>query len=236
MSNGYFILIVEDDDAVAEMLREYLQREGYVCERAAQGDQVLDLVRSCPPDLILLDRVLPGMTGDEVIQRLRSDPRSQAIPVIMLTGKSAESDELVGLALGADDYIAKPFAPKLLLARIAVHLRRRNAAERQDERLPISSIALDRSQPQVFVDKTPVQLTVTEYKILATLIAARGHVLDRRQLISMVFGKKAPSDERALEGQVEGLRRKMGAAAGYIQVVADEGYAFCGPIGQRPPA
>lgn len=236
MPAGELILIVEDDQEVASVLRQRLEQEGYCCEEVANGDQALDCVRAHRPRLVLLDRGLPGLPGDEVIRRLKSDPRTQSIPVIMLTGKTDESDELVGLALGADDYVAKPFSPKVLVARIGVLLRRQSATEQENDRLPSNSIMLDRTQPRVFVDQTPVQLTAIEYKILAALIAARGHVLARRQLVTMAYGKKPPSDERVIEGQVDELRRKMGSAGGYIQAVADRGYAFCAPPTQRPPA
>lgn len=218
------------------MLRKRLEQEGYCCEQIADGDRALESVRTHRPKLVLLDRGLPGLPGDEVIRRLRADPRTHSIPVIMLTGKTEESDELVGLALGADDYVAKPFSPKVLLARIGVLLRRQNASEQENDRLPSNSIMLDRTQPRVYVDQTPVSLTAVEYKILAALIAAHGHVLERRQLITMVYGQKPPSNERVIEGQVGELRRKMGSAGGYIQDVADRGYAFCAPPGQRPPA
>jgi DNA-binding response OmpR family regulator len=236
MPGGDLILIVEDDPEVASVLRKRLELEGFCCERAENGEQALDSIRAHRPKLVLLDRVLPGLPGDEVIRRLKSDPRTQSIPVIMLTGKADESDELVGLALGADDYVAKPFSPKVLVARIGVLLRRQNASEQDNDRMPSNSIMLDRTQPRVYVDQTPVQLTAIEYKILAALIAARGHILARHQLVTMVYGKKLPSDDRVIEGQVDELRRKMGSAGGYIQSVSDHGYAFCTPPGQRPPA
>ena len=237
MAAGQIILIVEDDDEVAAMLQAHLEQEGYYCERAASGERALAAVRDHTPHLILLDRGLPGMKGDEVLRRLKSDPRTRSMPVIMLTGKAEESDELVGLALGADDYVSKPFSPKILLARIAAHLRRQESLDQRDEVLAAKSVTLDRRQPQVFVDKTPVPLTATEYKILASLIAACGHVLDRQQLVSVIYGKSPPpSDECNIDGHVEGLRRKMGPAAGYIQIIPDGGYAFCVPAGERPPA
>jgi len=236
MSAGQFILVVEDDAGVADVLQKHLEREGYYCQVVISGEKALASIREHAPSLILLDRVLPGMTGDEVVRRLKADPRTRAIPVIMLTGKAEESDELVGLALGADDYIAKPFSTKLLLARIAAQLRRQEVLEQHGEAPATATIMLDRRQPQVYVDKTPVKLTTTEYKILATLIAARGHVLACDQLQSVVYGKQPPPSECSIAGHVEGLRRKMGPAAGYIQAVADEGYAFCGPMGERPPA
>jgi two-component system phosphate regulon response regulator PhoB len=236
MPTGHTILIVEDDGAVARMLQQQLQREGYYCECVADGEQALASVRRHPPDLILLDRMLPGLTGDEVVRRLKADPRTRSIPVVMLTGKGEESDELVGLALGADDYVSKPFSFKVLLARIVAHLRRQDTIEHRDEAGEVKSITLDRRSLQVFVNKTAVLLSPTEYKILATLIAAGGRVLGREQLVTIVYGEKAPPEERNIDGEVAGLRRKMGPAAMCIHVVPDDGYAFCPPPRQPAPA
>ena len=235
MSVGRIILIVEDDIDVGATIQRQLEREGYNCECAADGERALASVHHHVPDLILLDRGLPGLPGDEVVRRLKSDPRTRAIPVIMLTGKADESDELVGLALGADDYVSKPFSFKVLHARIVAQLRRQDTLEHRDEVSAVKSIALDRSQPQVFVDKIPVPLTAMEYKLLATLIAARGHVLYRQQLVSAVYGKQPQPNDCNIDSQVEGLRRKMGPAGGYIQAVSDAGYAFCGLTSERPP-
>ncbi len=227
------ILLVEDDASVAQMLRQHLEAEGYFVHLVSDGSHALRMARQLEPDLILLDRVLPGASGDEILRRLRADPRTEHVPVIMLTGKGEESDELVGLALGADDYISKPFSPKRLLARIAARLRRSAAA--LDETPSPQSITLDRKHPRVLLDNTAVQLTAAEYRILATLIAARGHILRREQLAAAVYGKDRPPDESVLEEDVATLRRKMGAAARYIQAIAANGFAFCDPGMQPPP-
>lgn len=238
MPAGMRILIVDDDADVSEMLRNHLEREGYVCQHVNDGHDAMTAVRRDAPDLILLDRVLPGLTGDEVAQRLKADPRTRAIPIIMLTGKDEESDTLVGFALGADDYVNKPFSVKVLLARITAQLRRRAALEQEHEALapPPRSVILDRGQARVFVDRTPIPLTAAEYRILATLMAAGGHVLHWQQLAAVVYGKESPPDEHTLEGHVGGLRRKMGPAAACIQMVADGEYAFCPPGGEQAPA
>ena len=237
MPTGLRILIVDDDPDVSEMLRAHLEREGYVCERVIDGFDALAAVRRRAPELILLDRILPGLTGDEVAQRLKSDPRTRAIPIIMLTGKGDESDTLVGFALGADDYVPKPFSIKVLLARIAAQLRRRAALDQEQESLnPPTSIILDRSQPRVFIDKTPIALNTAEYRILATLMAAGGHVLHRQQLAAVVYGKANPPDEHSLENYIGALKKKMGSAAACIQIVADGEYAFCPPGSGQAPA
>lgn len=236
MATRKHILIVDDDPDVAATLQDCLAHEGYRCERVADAEQALAVVLRQPPDLLLLDRVMPGMSGDELVVQLKNDPRTQDIPVILLTAKTEESDELVGLSLGADDYVTKPFSPKVLLARIGVKLRRRTADTEASSSLQARSITLDRTQPRVFVDNTPVPLTTAEYKILAALIAARGHVLGRQQLETMVFGKNAAQAPVGIEGPLDELRRKMGPAAGCIQSVAPGRYAFCYPSEQRAPA
>jgi two-component system, OmpR family, alkaline phosphatase synthesis response regulator PhoP len=236
MPARYNILIVEDDPEVAGALQELLEHEGYAAARADSGDVALTLIRQRPPDLLLLDRMLPGLSGDEIVRRVRADSRTKLLPIILLTGKAEESDQLVGLALGADDYVSKPFSPRLLMARVAAQLRRRQSASEPDESTAVSSVALDRNQPQVFVNHVPVSLTSTEYRILASLIAARGHVLARAQLLAMVYGKERPAERGGLDGPLEGLRRKMGAAARCIQEISGAGYAYCDPGNRPPPA
>jgi DNA-binding response OmpR family regulator len=236
MRAGRTILVVEDSVEVADTLRELLEREGYGYEHATDGRQALAAVRRRPPDLILLDRVLPQLSGDEVARRLRADARGRSIPIIMLTGKSDESDQLVGFALGVDDYMSKPFSPKVLLARVAARLRDRSSAEEETEPVAIRSVELDRRHPRVFVNKAAIPLTTGEYRLLAALIAAGGHVLHHSQLAAMVYGKSTQPDARSLEREVGGLRRKMGGAGGCIQVIGEGRYAFCSPQPPRPSA
>lgn len=238
MPVGKTILIVEDDEGVARTLRTHLEREGCLCEHVSDGEQALASVLKHVPDLILLDRVIPRLNGDEVARRLKSDPRSKFIPIIMLTGKADESDELVGFALGADDYVSKPFSPKVLLARIVALLRAKQALDEQHAQFPTAAntIELDRSQPRVFIDKTAIPLTSTEHRILASLMAAGGTILDAQQLMRMVFGGERSLDARTLESHIGGLRRKMGPAAGCIQTVTHGEYAFCPPRMPRPSA
>jgi len=233
---GKHILVVEDDPAVARIVCESLQTEGYDCRQIANGADALASVQTDPPDLIVLDRVLPGLAGDEVIQRLRGNPDCRRIPVIMLTGKSEESDELVGLALGADDYLTKPFSVKRLLARIAAKLRHEAAEAMPREGMPTRSLTLDRTQSRVVVDQTAIPLSNTEHRVLAALMAARGHVLHRRQLSTLLFGEQGDPQERSIDEAVRELRRKLGPAAGCVQVVTPETYAFCAPPGQSAPA
>jgi two-component system, OmpR family, phosphate regulon response regulator PhoB len=232
MPVGKNILIVEDQPEVAAVLCAYFEKEGFYCQRASDGEEALARVRERAPDIVLLDRMLPRLSGDEVARRLKADARTRTIPIIMLTGKADETDQIVGFALGADDYLAKPFSPRVLHARVLAHLRYRQALEPREE-TAVANVTLDRHQPRVFVDKTAVALTATEYKILATLMAARGHVLDGERLGNVVFGTTGPDEMQRLAGQVGGLQRKMGAAGSCIHVLADGDYAWCPPTAGR---
>lgn len=227
------VLIVEDEADLCDLLAHNLEREGYACRRAADGDAALAEVRRQPPDLVLLDRMLPRVTGDEVVQRLKRDPRTAAIPIIMLTAKAEETDQLVGFALGADDYIAKPFSLKLLLARIQAVLRRRELAELDDQLLSAGPIVLDRSRHEVTVDGAAVALTATEFRVLAALMAARGRVLDRAQLIDSVLRSGVAVTNRTIDVHIATLRKKLGSAAAWIQTVRGVGYTLREPVSDR---
>lgn len=232
MSQRKSILIVEDEADLAEVLCYHLEREGYACRQAPDGALALAEVRRQVPDLIVLDRMLPKASGDEVVVRLKRDPQTASIPVIMLTAKAEETDELVGFALGADDYVTKPFSPKLLLARIAAVLRRREAATGEAEVLSAGPITLDRSRHEVTVSGSPVALTATEFRVLAALMAARGRVLDRTQLIDTVLGSGVAVTNRTIDVHIAALRKKLGSAAGWIQTVRGVGYTFREPMSE----
>lgn len=229
MSNGKSILIIEDEVDLAEQLAYHLKREGYTCRIAGDGASGLAEAQRRPPDLILLDRMLPRMSGDDVAMKLKNDPRSSSIPIIMLTAKSEETDELVGFALGADDYIRKPFSIKLLQARIAALFRRQESTSSPSEVLSGGPIVLDRARHEVTVDGTAIGLTATEFRVLATLMGARGRVLDREQLLDAVLGYGVAVTHRTIDVHVAALRKKLGAAAVWIHTVRGVGYAFRSP-------
>jgi DNA-binding response OmpR family regulator len=232
MAYGRSILVVEDEADLAEVLCYHLEKEGYACRRLHDGLSALAEVRRQAPDLILLDRMLPRASGDEVAQRLKRDPRTAAIPIIMLTAKAEETDELVGFALGADDYVSKPFSMKLLLARIAAVLRRGEAAAESGDVLTAGPIVLDRGRHEVTVEGAPIAPTATEFRVLAALMAARGRVLDRNQLIDSVLGCGVAVTNRTIDVHVAALRRKLGSAAGWIQTVRGVGYTCREPIAE----
>ncbi len=223
------ILLVEDEEDLAELLQFNLQREGYLCRHAPDGNAAVEELRRQTPDLVVLDRMLPGLSGDEVITQLRQNSRTQNLPVIMLTAKGEEADELVGLTLGADDYITKPFSTKLLLARIAAVLRR--APHRADQGRTVSAgpIELDVSRHEVRVDGIRVMPTATEFRILQALMSASGRVLSREQLIDIVLGSMVAVTDRTIDVHIAALRKKLGHAATWIQTIRGVGYTL------RPP-
>ena len=234
MPAGKSILVVEDEADLAELLRYNLQREGYVCRCARDGASAVPEATRYPPDLIVLDRMLPGLSGDEVISQLRRDPRTAGIAIIMLTAKAEEADALVGFALGADDYVTKPFSMKLLLARVGALLRRKASAQSSEQVLVAGSIRLDTGRYEVTVDEQVIPLTVTEFRLLKAVMAARGRVLSRGQLIDGALGNGTVVTDRAVDVHVTSLRKKLGAAAAWIQTIRGVGYAFREPTDAPP--
>lgn len=229
MATGKNILVVEDEADLAELVHFHLEKEGYRCRKQFDGNAALAEVQRDPPDLIILDRMLPKISGDDVANRLKRDPRTAGIPIVMLTAKVDETDELVGFALGADDYIRKPFSMKLLVARVSAVLRRKEASDQAGELLTIGPISIDRARHEVRVGDTPVQLTATEFRLLQALAAARGRVLDRDQLIDSVLGTGVGVTNRTIDVHVAALRKKLGDAANWIQTVRGVGYTFREP-------
>lgn len=233
MATRASILIVEDEPDLADLLSYHLEREGYACRRADDGQRAVAEACRQPPDLIILDRMLPALSGDEVATRLRRDQRTGNIPIIMLTAKAEDEDELVGFALGADDYIRKPFSVKLLLARVAAMLRREHGAGGQRDVVSAGALVLDHGRHEVMLDGQPVELTATEFRILGALMAARGRVLTREQLIDAAIGPGAAVTNRAMDVHIAALRKKLGSAAESVHTVRGVGYAFRLPGEER---
>ena len=233
MSTDRTILVVEDEADLADLLRYNIEREGYRCRCAANGEDGLAEARRNPPDVMILDRMLPRMSGDQVISRLRHEPKTAHIPILMLTAKAEESDELVGFALGADDYITKPFSMKLLLARIDALLRRAAVSSSQPDVLNAGPIILDRDRREMTLDGKIIVLTATEFGILWELIAARGRVLSRDQLINAVLGTSAVVTDRTIDVHVAALRKKIGRAATLIQTIRGVGYTLREQVGDQ---
>jgi len=218
------VLIVEDERDMAELVAMRLKREGYVVDVAHDGVEGLRKVRSGPPDLVLLDLMLPGMSGTELAAEVRADPRTADVPIIMLTAKTAESDVVVGLHVGADDYVTKPFSMSVLVARVAAVLRRAAASAAGSGVLSVGPIRIDRDRHRVEVDGRAVALTLTEFRLLAAIAAGRGRVLTRNQLIDRALGPDVVVTDRTIDVHLTALRRKLGKARKYIQTVRGIGY------------
>ena len=221
------ILVVDDEEDILELLKFNLSREGYQVLCAVSGEQALRLVRSENPDLIMLDLMLPGIDGLEVTKRLKNDPDTKNLPIVMLTAKGEEADIVTGLELGADDYITKPFSPRVLIARIRAVLRRRIKGQTEETSvLRIHDIEIDPGRHEVLVNEKPVQLTFTEFGILNYLARRPGWVFTRFQIVEAVRGEDYPVTDRSVDVQIVGLRRKLGPAGKHIETVRGVGYRF----------
>jgi len=219
------IILVEDEQDMAELVAMRLAREGYAVETAHNGVAALRMIRSDPPDLVLLDIMLPGMSGKEVLKQLRGADATASVPAIMLTARSEEGDIVVGLHLGADDYVTKPFSMSVLTARIAAVLRRSEEPARQEQSiLTAGPIRINQDTHEVEVDGKEIQLTLTEFRLLKALVAGRGRVLTRNQLIDRAIGMDAVVTDRTVDVHLTALRRKLGAARSYIKTVRGVGY------------
>lgn len=203
------ILLVEDEDAIAEALSYTLRGEGYVVDRVADGESALERTEAVEPDLLVLDLMLPGLSGLEVCRRLRG--ASSAIPILMLTARTAEVDRVVGLEAGADDYIVKPFSMPELVARVRAMLRRRelDRAESTDGVRRVGGLELDLSRHTATVDGRNVRLTSSEFRLLRTLAEHPGQVYTRRELMQRLWDSMYVGDERAADVHVANLRRKL---------------------------
>ena len=228
MRPGKVILIVEDEADLRKMIGFNLEREGYECHHAADGDEGLASISRHPPDLVILDRMLPGTSGDDLLAMIRRDPRTAATPVLMLTAKAEESDELVGFALGADDYVTKPFSMKALIARINARLRRSKEGDSaQDKAITASGpVMLDSDRHSVSVDGVAITLTSTEFRLLKALMIADGRLRTRDQLIDTVLGANVAVVDRTIDVHIAALRRKLGSAANCVQTVRGSGYVW----------
>jgi two-component system, OmpR family, alkaline phosphatase synthesis response regulator PhoP len=219
------ILVVDDEEDIAELVRYNLTAEGYHVSCTGSGESAIRLIRSEPFDLVVLDIMLPGISGIKVAETLRSDPKFLNIPIIMLTAKSEEPDIISGLDL-ADDYVTKPFSPKILGARISAVLRRKSEPSEKDI-LCRGEISIDPGRRRVEVCGEPVELSFTEFQILVMLCRRPGWVFTRSQIVDAVRGDNYPVTERSVDVQIVGLRKKLGLSCGhYIETVRNVGYRF----------
>jgi DNA-binding response OmpR family regulator len=218
------IVVVEDETDMANLVARRLTREGYKVDVARDGVAGLDMIRSRLPDLALVDIMLPRISGTDLVTQLRHDPRTAAVPVIMMTAKGEESDIILGLHLGADDYIVKPLSLSVLVARVAAVLRRAQAKEPGKGVLKVGAITIDNERHVVEVDGEVVTLTLTEFRLLAALAGARGRVLTRSQLIDHAMGVNTIVTDRTIDVHLTSLRKKLGKARDYLHTVRGIGY------------
>ena len=218
------ILIVEDEKDVIDLLTlNFRKVGGFFVSTATDGANGLAKARSDKPDFIILDLMLPKMSGLEVCKLLKSDQATRHIPILMLTARAEEIDRIVGLEFGADDYVTKPFSPREVILRIKAILRRGNAEE-TDERLSAGPITIDPSRHEVLVGGKPIELTSLEFKLLRTLMQRRGRVQERDRLLNEVWGYESVIDTRTVDTHVRRLREKLGKAGDIVETVRGFGY------------
>ncbi len=229
---GASILVVEDEKEIRDLVALHLAKEGYQVQTAASGEQAWALAAQNTPDLVVLDILLPGIDGLSLCRQLKADPRTRSVGVILLTAKGEEADIVAGLTVGADDYVPKPFSPRVLVARVKAVLRRADrlppAEAEGDPRqcIAVGDLTIHAGRHEVLVAGEPVELTATEFRILHFLARRPGWVFTRQQIIDGVYGDSLAVTERAVDVQIVGLRRKLGLAGSYIQTVRGVGYRF----------
>lgn len=223
------ILIVEDEPDIQELLSYNLRQAGFEITTAEEGEVALRLAEQSPPDLVVLDLMLPGMDGLELCRLLKQRDSLRRVPVLMLTAKTEEVDRIVGLELGADDYVTKPFSPRELVLRIKAILRRaahREGEEVEEGRIEIGPLAIDPTAHQVTVGERQVELTATEFRLLHTLVQRRGRVQTRDELLEVVWGYQYSGYGRTVDTHIRRLREKLGEACEWVETVRGVGYRF----------
>jgi DNA-binding response OmpR family regulator len=223
MSENPSILVVDDERDLVELMTVNLEAAGYRVLPAHSGDEALSKASEHLPNLVILDLMMPGLSGIEVSRRLRANPRTSGVPIIMLTARAAEADQIVGLSVGADDYITKPFSFKLLKARVEAILRRASGKSSR-ETLTLGAVRLDLNAHEAFVSEEQLKLTPTEYRLLCALIEASGRTLSRAQLVEYAMGPGIAVTDRVIDVHIAAVRRKLGDCADMIRTVRGVGY------------
>jgi DNA-binding response OmpR family regulator len=223
------ILIIEDDADIAALISHYLERSHYSAEVISDGGRALSRARETVPDLVILDLMLPGLNGIEVCRALRADTRTATVPIIMLTARGEESERILGLDVGADDYVVKPFSPNELMARVRALLRRAAPAESKERVLHCGPIRLDIARHTVSIDGEDVRLTAKEFLLLQYLMEHRGRVLSRDRLLSDVWDYRYPGATRTVDVHVRRLREKLPFLERALVTVQQFGYKLVEP-------
>jgi two-component system phosphate regulon response regulator PhoB len=221
------ILVVDDEEDILALINFNLSKEGYKVTCVASGEMALSEARSTHPDLIILDLMLPGVDGLDVCRRLQMDEATRGIPIVMLTAKGEEADIVAGLELGADDYITKPFSPRVLMARLKAVLRR-SAVEpaAEGDVISVGPVTIDPGRHLVTVDNAPVELTLTEFRIIHSLARRPGWVFTRYQIVESTRGEDSEVTDRSVDVHIVALRKKLGRAGALVETVRGLGYRF----------
>jgi two-component system phosphate regulon response regulator PhoB len=220
------ILLVDDEEDIVELLKLNLLREGYKVLTCGTGEQALEIARSKLPSLMILDLMLPGIDGLEVCKRLRSDPKTERIPIIILSAKGEEADIVTGLELGADDYVTKPFSGKVLVARVRRVLRKTVTTGDEKTAVKIHELTIDPARREVLAGNKQIELTFAEFNILHLLARRPGLVFTRYQIVDALHGGDYVVTERSVDVQIVSLRKKLGPYGKYIETVRGVGYRF----------
>lgn len=221
------VLLVEDERSLTDVLSYNLERDGYEVFVSHEGKDGLRKAQTILPDIVILDLMLPGMSGLDVCKEIKSNNKTSSIPILMLTSKSEESDQIVGFAVGADDYVTKPFSTKVLLQRVKAVLRRKNQPEALDsDTLSFGKIKIDKRSHKVMHGNTTLLLTPTEFRLLETLVRQPGRAFTRRDLMDSAIGDGAIVLDRTIDVHVKSLRRKLGDSGDFIETVRGIGYRF----------
>jgi DNA-binding response OmpR family regulator len=225
--NNPLIVVVEDEQAIQDVIAYNLRREGYEVLLAGHGNEGLALIQSKRPALVILDLMLPGIDGLSICQQLRADPKTRSIPLMILSAKEEESDIVIGLSLGADDYLAKPFSPREMLARVKALLRRANTSRSvSDDYIQVGPLAIDFSRFEAKLSGQPLKLTATEFKLLAELAGHPGRALTREHLLNRAVGDAVVVVDRNIDVHIRSVRKKLGDQAAMIETVRGLGYRF----------
>jgi len=218
--------VVDDEPDLLELVRFNLAQAGFEVETAATGREALERLEASPPDLVVLDLMLPDLSGNDICRQIRGDPALAELPIVMLTAKSEEVDRVVGFELGADDYVAKPFSPRELTLRVRAVLRRRASTPGPGRSIERGMLRVDPERHRCFVQEQEIELTAKEFRLLATLMSRPGRVMTRERLLDEVWGSEITVTSRTIDTHLKRLREKLGPAGDLIETVRGVGYRF----------
>lgn len=226
MASRPAVLVVEDEKAISDLIAFHLEQSGFEPVVAGDGKRALGLTADRLPALVVLDLMLPDMDGLEILKYLRSQERSARLPIILLTARAEEADRVLGLEIGADDYVVKPFSPRELMLRVARLIETREAVNEKAEPMVFGCLEMDEAKFRVLVEGQPIEISATEMRLLSELIKCRGTVLSRSQLLQNAWGYMPNVTERTVDTHVKRLRQKLGAASAYLETVRGVGYRW----------